>query len=546
MSRGLSLLKKLGLNDDEDQTIEKDEDLKIRPKYAGLSKEIDGIQGESPVFEAVGAWKVDGPEIPDIKHLKLVKPQTQFTKSETLLPLQTAICQFHENIEQHKTNDQIGRLKDRAETIEKKIKSLKDERKRYHSDHKSKKELSQLLHRFQEIPSNFEDAFKLVKLMAANPSYVAAARPKFAKYQQEKKNPFEVSHLSMVVAAAFSSKLIQNDIFFHGYLDEWETLRNWLYDIQSIRTSNSKNMVPDKLWKKFLRTCLFPKITQKLVLETSDACANWANFWFEKGLLTESNLMLFFTNVAKPFLINNLDVLCRYFKINAWIELAQTEALASQFAVIVRIFADESLKKWHPPSPFAQELLKQWPHVLGNSLDFMYHTVAPKLSIALSFGDISALTPWVDILPISLTASLVADSYIKHYYTEITKIIKTDIKKSIELYQKAKEDIPFKVQRHPKVINRLIDILDTLKESNLILRGIKIERDPEPSTVGDLLEDIAAKLSCEFLSKGTIDGRASYSINNHIFGVHDGVLFVKKEKNWIPIFVKDIPQIVKE
>ncbi|OHT07506.1 hypothetical protein TRFO_24248 [Tritrichomonas foetus] len=545
-NKGISLLQKLGLNADEEVNLNTEEELKIRPRQAGLSAEIDGVQGESPIFESVGAWRINGPEIPVIKNLKLVKPQTNFCTSKTLSPLQASICRFHEQHEQHESNKQLTSLKQKAEALEQKIESMKNERRNINETTKTRKELARLLQRFHEIPSDYADAFKLVKLLAKNPSLVASTRLQVAKYQQEKKNPFEISNLSITVANSYSSNLISEDIFFQGHFDEWGILREFLFDVQNLRSMKNKNNVPDKLWCKFLRKSLFPKMSQRLSYDTSDACADWANSWFEKGLFTESNLILFFINVAKPFLVHNLQILCKNMKIHKWIMLAQTKTLASQFGIIVRTHADEVLKKWNPPSPFAHELLEQWPNVLGNSLDFMYHTVAPKLVSALSDGNIDPIIAWIDILPIPLSASIVADAYMKHYVNEISIIIKKDKVKAAELYIKMKSEIPTKIISHPKIINRFIDALDILKDPNPILKGIKIERDPEPSSVGDLLEDIAAKMNMVFMSKGTIDGRTSYSIGPHIFGVLDGVLFFQQEKNWIPIFVKDIEAIVKQ
>lgn len=542
---GLSLLKKLGLKEEE-AILKEEEELKIRPKQAGLSAEIDGVQGESTTFEPVGAWKVDGPDIPIIKNCRIIKPQIQFCKSSTLSPLQMAICHFHEQFEAHKTNAKLNALKEKASSLDQKIDSLKDEKKNIKETIKTRKELANLLRKFHEIPSDYADAFKLLKLLAQNPSLIAAMRPKYAKYQQEKKNPFELSRLSMTVAKSYSSSLIYPNIFNHDHIDEWGILRETLFDIQSLSIGKDPNSVPGKLWAKFLQHELFPRISKELKYETSDDCANWANFWFEKGLLTEQNLLIFFTNVAKPFLTKNLNVLCKNLKIHSWIELAQTPKLASQFGVIVRIHADEALQKWHPPSPFAYELLQQWPHVLKNSLDFMYHTVAPKLSKALTDGNISYILPWIDILPIPLTASLIADSYIRYYLEEIRQEIKTDIIKAAKTYQMMKSNIPVKFINHPRIVNRLIDVLNILKETNTILRGIKIERDPEPSTVGDLLEDIASTSNFDFMSKGTIDGRAVYSLGPCLFGVLDGILFVQKGQNWIPVFVRDITTIVNQ
>ena len=124
--------------------------------------------------------------------------------------------------------------------------------------------------------------------------------------------------------------------------------------------------------------------------------------------------------------------------------------------------------------------------------------------------------------------------------------MKTDVVKAAKTYQIMKSNIPFKFVNHPTIVNRLIDALNILKEKNTILRGIKIERDPDPSTVGDLLEDIAVSSNFDFMSKGTIEGRAAYSLGPCLFGVLDGILFLQKGRNWIPVFVKDITTIVQQ
>lgn len=544
MSIGRSLLKKAGLK--EEEIVEKkEEELIIRPKQAGLSAQIDQIQCESTIIQPVGAWRIDGPDIPPIKNFRLINPQTQFCTSSTLLHLQTSICRYHEQFEIHKTNSKLSELESKARTLDRKIDSLQDEKKNLQQTIQMKQQLAQLLQTIHQSQNNFDDAFNLLLLLAANPSLCEAMRPKYAKYQQEKKNPFELSKLSMIIAKAYSSSLIHPNIFSKEHIEEWGKLRGLLFDVHNLSIGNNLNTVPDSLWAKFLRKILFPKMALLLTYQVSTECAEWADFWFNQGMLSESNLLTFFINVAKPFLIQHLHILCKNLKIHSWIELAQTPKLAAEFAVIVRLHADNALGKWIPPSPFAHELLQQWPHVLKNSLDFMYHTVGPKLSKALKYGDITCIGPWLDILPIDLTASIISDSYINFYFEEIKTKVKTQKVQAAELYRKMKNDIPLKFVKHPRIVNKLIVVLNVLKETNPILRSIQIEQDPPPSTVADLLQDIATTYQFEFISRGTVDKRAAYSLGPCLLGVLDGVLHVQKGRNWIPIFVDDIHTVVE-
>ncbi|KAH0786175.1 septin-interacting protein 1 isoform X1 [Histomonas meleagridis] len=535
LATGFSLLKNLGLGDGPIDTSTAE--LKVRPKNAGLSEEIDGIKGETPILKPVGAWRINGPPMPPLNNPQIINSQNKFCESSTFPILQSALCAFHENIVQRKVISQSQQLIDKANLLQQKIKELKMRKKQMIQNIQAKNNLKDLIQSVKDDPMNYSNTFQLIFEIAKNPQLISSPMPKTYKYQKEQKNPFEVPRLTITVAESFSNNLIESGIFNTENVSEWMRLRNWMFDVQ---TAFSPNSAIDKLWVKFLEKTLFPKASVALLIESSDECTKWANLWLEKGLLSPSTLSIFFTNVAKPFLVDTLQFLCDNMKVHTWIELADAANLSSQFAVIVRLHADKVLINWQPPSPLAERMLRQWPNVLGRSLDFMYRTIGPKLATALTLGKIDVIKPWIGILPISLSASLIADHFIQPKILEMDSLISENLTLAAKFYVHFKSEIPEEVIGTPRIVSSLIDALNRLKSKSPILKGLTVEKEAEPASIGDLLENIAFRCGKNFAPKGTIEGKIAYEIGDKTFGVHGGVIYILNDKSWVPIFVKEI------
>jgi hypothetical protein len=387
------------------------------------------------------------------------------------------------------------------------------------------------LRKIRQNGIDFEELFQTIRELAANPELFAGISPEVAEYQQSRKSPFEIPGLALLAGATSVSN---QDPFNSVTFSVYGRLHDWLFEVSD----------SDKLWARFLKQNIFPQCSDLLRVGKSNEIAAWAKLWFDQNLLSQSNVSAFFTQVAKPFLIENLELLCQNGQIHVWVELATESELSSQFAVIVRQHADAVLRNWSPPSPEAMRLLQRWPVVLGSSGDFLYRTIGPKLAQRLQLGDIVALQPFLKVLPVSLSVSLIADSYLVPKLSEISKLAKSDAGKATELYLRTEGEIPVELRRSRRVLTKLIECLDKLKEGNPILGGLKVEREPESATIADLLEDIANRKSREFASHGSLEGKAAYSIGHFTFGISDGVIWLQQGHRWNPILVRDIENIV--
>ena len=539
ISTGLSILKNLGL---EDEVVDDEVEMVIRPKYAGLSEEIDGNQNKTEQLVSNGCWRINGPsEFRRIENYKVTDSKNYFCSSNTFPKFQASLCKFHENFANHRVQAQSEMLRKRAKELKFKINQLEEKKKKRKNIVKLQKMLSELIESSKEEQKDFDKLFNFILKIAKEPNLVETMKIETYKYQQEQKNPFEVPRLTLTIAELYSDYLIKDDIFSCNNLLEWIKLRNWMIDVQTIY---DKKAPIDKIWTKYLNQIIFPKVSKVLSLETSDKSVEWAVFWLEKGLLSHSNLASFFTDVAKQFLVKNLQLLCDNEMIHYWINLANEADLSSQFAVIVRQHADQELKKWDPSSPFAKKLLDQWPNVLGHSLDFMYNTVAPKLTNPLEFGKIEVLQPWIGILPFSLIASLVADYFLKAKIQEMDKLLNVNVHSAAKFYVNFKNQIPIEVATSPKVINKLIFALEKLKSKNPILKNLSVDKESEISSVSDLLEAIAYDSHQNFTPKGNVNGKYAYEIGSNLFGISDGVIYILKNKIWVPIFIREIKEFL--
>jgi hypothetical protein len=103
-----------------------------------------------------------------------------------------------------------------------------------------------------------------------------------------------------------------------------------------------------------------------------------------------------------------------------------------------------------------------------------------------------------------------------------------------------KEAIPNDLLSHASIIEQLGKCLDRLRERNPILNGLKFGRVQEGTKIASLLEGIAEECGVEFAAAGTVDHKSAFVVGNRVFGVSDGIVFLKEGKSWCPVFMKDI------
>jgi hypothetical protein len=91
----------------------------------------------------------------------------------------------------------------------------------------------------------------------------------------------------------------------------------------------------------------------------------------------------------------------------------------------------------------------------------------------LAIGDIKSCLPFIRILPVSLSASLVADSYLAPKFTEIDRLAQTDPGAAADAHVRMEASIRREVIHSRRVTARLVECLDGLKARNPMLRGLR-------------------------------------------------------------------------
>lgn len=544
MAKGFSLLKNLGLT--EEVVIEKTEDPKIRPRNLGISDDIDAARREPTILVPVGAWRKTGGTIREPKDERIIGHQFNFTKSNTLSSFQSALCSFHEGVQTQKSNYKLHSLIKEADHLKIKIETLEEEKENLEEINSSRQQAILLLQKAMVQPIDYNSAFQCLKILANKPFLLPIRNDKPSKYKVSAKDPFEISHLAMTISESYSQELYAQGLFSFDTCPDWNKLKLWLMELQNEINGSKKIQGQDKLWNKFIKRFIFPKISLILDLDSSKLCAEWAMKWCVYGLFSQTNIEAFFIQIAKPFIISNLQELCDSFQIYSWIELSSNANLGSQFALIIRVYAEQKLKNWKPPNPLAIELVKKWPNALKNSLTFYHQVIAPKVSFSLELGNTDALLPWIGYFPDKLSATLISDSFLSPQKSLLVKLANKDLKSAAEMYVQIKNKIPMKFLEHPKIVQRLVEMLDILKQKISVLKGLKMDVNVSQATTEEFLNSIAAQNNTEFSQIGLIDGRTSYSIGEFIISEYGLVLYIRQNKNWVPIFVRDLIKMLQE
>jgi hypothetical protein len=142
--------------------------------------------------------------------------------------------------------------------------------------------------------------------------------------------------------------------------------------------------------------------------------------------------------------------------------------------------------------------------------------------------------------PPALSASRITDSYFPLKLAKIARVAQSDPAAAAELHVRIEASIPAEVAGARRVVARLVECLDKLKATNPILRGGRVEREPEPATIVYILEAEAAKARRSCVAKGSVDGKAVFAVGNAVFGIGDGVVWLQRGTEWRPLFVGEI------
>jgi hypothetical protein len=441
------------------------------------------------------------------------------------------------------SNSQTKHLYEQAQDLEDRISELHLRADALEKSSDPRNRVLSLIKQIEADPHDFNSLFECVLELASNPSLLPPVSTESREYRRVS-NPFEIPRLCLIVATSFIESHWTDGFFADFDVQEFHRLRDWTIEVYA-RFASSQDAVPDFLWIKILKHSLFPRCCDFLSLETSQTLALWAQNWHENGLFSNENVSLFFARVAKPFMIDNLRELCASGAIHAWMELADSAGRMGQFAVIVREHVEKALEQWSPPSPVALELIAQWRHLLGNSGQFLYRAIGPKLGQRLALGDFDSFRPFMEFLPVDLAAGLVADCFISHRIGDIEKVAKRSQSEAAQMYIDIEKAIPESLLGNSKIVAKLTECLDRVKANNPILRGLRIEKEPDAATVGDLLQSIAANCDREFWFKGSMDGKVLYQLGKLLFGVSDGVIYLSKDRNWTPVLVGQISELIQ-
>ena len=474
LSDGISLMKNLGLSSDSEDSDDKIDpfEVKVRPKNVGVSASISNKeQKEIRYIEPSGLWRKDFHKKQiDYDPENIGDEENGFCTVPICKNFQQSLVKFHrraQRAESHRLQ-----LKQDISNAEERIKILKYEITHAKESDQNKAKLIEIISSLNESDFDFDKAIQICIIIATDQTVIDPEKGK--KYYTKKKrdkNEINPKKLSFSIVSTYLKPLILNIDPDDLHFDKWAQARDW---IDSVGMSIDKTL----LWDDFLKHKIFPSFH---ALICDDEQGSYKVTELLKGLyhtaiITQQSVLQFFHFTGRPFIVKNLKQLCQTRDILYWIDIAQTVNISDQFANIILEYATKILKKWNPldrkDDKIIQDMLNQWPHVLGNSLDFFYHTIAPKLKDGLKQGHLEVLQMWLPYFPVDLTASLISDFYLNHVYHTIKTIENPRL--AAQTYLDSKNKIPDIVINHPKVIQQLIVILDHLKLRNKTISSIRV------------------------------------------------------------------------
>jgi len=533
ISEGFSILSNLGINIKEEVSDEDPFRFIVRPKVAGVSADVDGTKQDLEIKSPLKAWRKYGPDISEIIKEKKIPKGDKLCTVNQFLEFQSSICKFHRNFKKSNLNAEQKHLQGEAESLSNRITFLNEKKIQISEKKKIKKEALKLIDEvLASQPLDYDKGFLICSIISKNPSFIESLKQD-KKFLKKSKNVFSPKQFALNLAESYSEEFF-GDVFSDD-LSPWVKVFNWLQNVES----------DDNLWSKYLRKLFFPEIKERLSLKSSTQCTILIKGLIKAMLMDSIEIQYFFTAVCQQFLVSNLSSLCSSHLIYDWVALSSKSGQSKLFASIVRQHADIEFQKYPLNSSIAISLIKQWPNVLGGSPDFIAKTIIPKLKLDLEIGRYDALAFWEEYISESTLASIVADSMIFPILKQISEYSKTNPKKSAELYLQIKKVIPIKVIGHPRVIRRLIEALDEMKQHNPFLRCITYNNQKTQLSVSDLLLSLASKNGLSFEKIGFIEMKEKFLIGNKVFYVEDGVLYVENRNRDTPIYVEDFPTLFK-
>lgn len=533
LTDGNSLLKNLGFSSESDSG-EDPFQVNVRPKYAGVSEEFSKPKEVIPeLLQPRGVWRKKS------KHVELELPkghignENGFTTTQICTDFQQSLMKYEQNAHvqsRYRTNTAFE-----AENSKERIVILKNQIKNFSRRLENEQTLRKVIDRMDANNFDYNSAIKICIILSQDPTIINQEETKKLKFSS-KKSEIDPKSIAFTVVSHYTKKLLKDIKNIHQ--EEWKQAKEWILSV-------SQALNKQGLWEDFLTQKIFPHFEILINKgEKHEEITNFIKRIYKLGILSVQNVILFFSESARPYLIRNLSKMTSQDTM-LWVDLAASIGIPDHFSNIVKEHASYLLKKWKPGDNTASTLISHWPHVLGSSLDFFYKTISPKLIPFLEEGKIEVLTPWIPVFPENLTTSLVADCFIR---SEGKKILKNQNPKSAaQQYLALKSKIPKEIKNNQKILESLLIILDNLKMRNHITSGIKL-RDIKQVTAEDLLKNIAAQNGKTFKRVDKGSSTPTFEINDITIVLKSGVLHVlnPSTNNLDPIFVSDLISLIQK
>lgn len=522
---GNSLLKNLGLSSDS-ESGEDPFQVPVRPKFAGVSEEFSAQKEVHPeLLQPRGTWRKGS----NYKEVSIPKSRIGndefFTTTKICQDFQQSLMKFEQNA-RTSSYDKTSIYME-SENTKERIRILKNQIRHFSKRLENEQALRSISDTLNADNFDFEGAVKICLILAQDPTIIQQDDNKMQRFSKHKSD-YDPKTIGFKVIGQYIIKLLQDLDTPHQ--SEWNQAKEW---VRSLGQALNK----PELWESFLDEKVF-KYLYSIIQQTRSITA-FVKSMYKCGVFSVQNCILFFSSTARPYLTKHLSVMSpentRY-----WVDLAATIGIPDHFSNIVRDHASFVLKNWKPGDNTASVLISHWPNVLGSSMDFFYKTISPKLIPYLEDGKVEVLEPWTTLFPEQLTASLVADHYIKHQGLRIIKIASS--KEAAKEYLVIKSKIPKAVINNQKVLESLVSILDNLKMRNHITSGIKLS-EVKQFTAEDLLKNIAISNAKSFRKIDPFS--RPYEIGITVVVVKDKAFHILNTDNntFEPIFVADFKSI---
>ena len=114
------------------------------------------------------------------------------------------------------------------------------------------------------------------------------------------------------------------------------------------------------------------------------------------------------------------------------------------------------------------------------------------------------------------------------------------------LYLSYKRMIPSIVATNPKIIQRLVLILETMKLRNKTISSIHVSSVARNATPADLLQSLASRAGVTFSSTESVEGCQTFEVGSYIVAVKDGALHILQDGELVPIMVNSFVALISK